>query len=228
MNILHILTMNSKSPSFTVLRRDLGLAAGLLLASAPAAHAAFFYSGLQDIAIPTNLDGVYLDLDTGTTSTSSFTGWDINPFYGGYAIANSPAFQPGRVTTAVDSVVLNLAAGTTTGPSAFSVATTFAGSEGHLGNGAGQFASGTEGYLGFQFTPDGGSVPYYGWMRVVLTPNTTGGLIRDWAYQTDGTAMTVGSMGTVPEPEHTAVVVGVLLGMFAVVKRHRARRKPGA
>ena len=222
MNILHILTMNLKSPSFTALRLDLGLMAGLLLASTPAAHAAVFYSGLQDIAIPTGLDGVYLDLDTGSTSASSLTGWDINLFYGGYAIANIPTFQPGRLTSAVDSVVLNLAAGTSAGPSAFSVATTFAGSEGHVGNGAGQFASGTEGYLGFLFTPDGGSDPYYGWMRVVLTPNTAGGLIRDWAYQTDGTPMTVGE---VPEPEHAAVVVGVLLAMFAVAKQEKVRRK---
>jgi hypothetical protein len=194
----------------------------------PTSHAAVVYSGLQDIAIPTDLDGVYLDLDTGTTSTSSFAGWDINPFYGGYAIANSPTFQPGRLTTAVDSVVVNLAAGTTTGPAAFSVALTYAGSEGHLGNGVGQFVPGTEGYLGFQFSPAGGSGPCFGWMRVLLTPNTTGGLIRDWAYQTDGTAMIVGSVSAVPEPEEMGMVVGGMLGMFALVKRYRARRKAGA
>lgn len=206
---------------------SLGFLASLILASVSTAHGQIVYSGIQDIAIPTDLDGVYLDLNTGTTSTSSFAGWDINPFYGGYAIANSPTFQPGRLTSAVDSQVLNLTSGALSGPSSFSVASTYAGSEGHLGYGAGQFVPGTEGYIGFQFDPGGGNGPYYGWMRVVLTANSAGGLIRDWAYQMDGTLITVGYTGSVPVPESKdGPLVGVgLLGVLALAQIRRARRE---
>jgi autotransporter-associated beta strand protein len=65
----------------------------------------------------------------------------------------------------------------------------YGGSETHLGNGAGQFVSGTEGYFGFRMT--GGN---YGWMRVVLTNNTGGALIKEWAYATGGAAIGVGNI----------------------------------
>lgn len=206
----------------------LGLLAAVLLGGVPVGKAAVVYSGLKDIAIPTDLDGVYLDLNTGNTSTSSFAGWDINPFYGGYAIANSPTFQPGRSSTAVDAPVLNLGLGTSSGPSAFSVATSFAGSVGHLGNGAGQFVPGTEGYLGFQFDPGGSLGTYYGWMRVVLTANAAGGWIRDWAYDTSGAPITVGYTGLTPVPEPSewaAVGVGVLGLAWLAKTRWTSRRR---
>ena len=144
-----------------------------ILASTPALQAQVFYSGIQDIPIPADFDGVYLDLDTGTSSTSATAGWDLNPFFGGYAIANKDSFQPVRLTSAVDGVVLNLAQGTSVGPGS-TFATGEAGSEGHIGGGGGQFAVGSEGYIGFQFTPEGGSGLYYGWMRLLVTVNQIG------------------------------------------------------
>jgi hypothetical protein len=50
------------------------------------AHSAIIYSGLQNIAIPTTFDGIYLDVDTGATSTSTIGGWDVNFFFGGIGI----------------------------------------------------------------------------------------------------------------------------------------------
>jgi len=190
---------------------------GLLLASSTSLHGQVLYSGIKDIVIPAGFDGVYLDLDTGTSSTSAMAGWDLNPFFGGYAIANSAAFQPVRVTAAADSMVLNLAPGTIVGMASM-YATAEAGSEGHIGVGLGQFAAGSEGYVGFQFTPQGGAGPWYGWMRLVLTVNQSGGWIRDWAYDTTGTALAVG-VTAVPEPRSVAIGTAAALALWVGIRR---------
>ena len=80
------------------------------------ARAAVIYSSLKDIVIPTDFVGIYLDLDTGTTGiddSSPLTGWDINPFFGGMDVANSPAFQPARTGTGTTDTVLRLSVGAT-------------------------------------------------------------------------------------------------------------------
>ena len=162
---------------------------------APPTHAATIYSNLQDIAIPTNFAGVYLDLDTGTTGTSSFTGWDINPIFGGSAIGNSAAFQPVRIGTSNLDRVLNLTPGTVISGS-LTYASGFGGSGNigheHMGVGGDQFQVGAEGYLGFKFTLNGGGGVKYGWMRVTLTNNAAGALIRDWGYDDAGGTIAVG------------------------------------
>jgi hypothetical protein len=53
---------------------------------APPASADVIYSNLQDIAIPADYAGVYLNVETGAWNTDIFSpesGWDINPFLGG-------------------------------------------------------------------------------------------------------------------------------------------------
>lgn len=169
------------------------------------ARADVIYSNLQNISIPTTFDGLYLNVETGAWNTPSnlgagVAGWDINPFYGGRVFANSPDFQPVRSGTASDSPILNLAEGTTVGSG--SVFSTFVqgptgetpggpgygGSQMLTGSG-GNFTAGTEGYLGFRLNGTD-----YGYMRVVLTNNTSGALIKDWAYDTSGAPVTVGAI----------------------------------
>lgn len=162
------------------------------------------YSNLKDISIPANFAGVYLDVDTGNWNSdvnSPQAGWDINPFFGGSVLWNSPGFQPVRSGTGATDAVLNLATGTMVdGSSTFSTfvqgpggqnpgGAGYGSSESHLGGGAGQFVSGTEGYFGFRLS--GGN---YGWMRVVLTNNTGGALIKEWAYDNSGAAIGVGNV----------------------------------
>ena len=80
-----------------------------LVVSAPAD---IIYKNLQDIAIPTTFDGLYLNLETGAWNTNMAApaaGWDINPYYGGKFFANSPDFQPVRSGTGSSSAILNLA-----------------------------------------------------------------------------------------------------------------------
>jgi autotransporter-associated beta strand protein len=168
------------------------------------ATAEVIYSNLQDISIPNNFDGVYLNIETGawnTNAMSPVTGWDINAFFGGSALWNAPSFQPVRLGTTSTSAVANLAEGAlVTSGSTYSTFVQGAGgqnpggagygaSETHLGSGAGQFQAGEEGYLGFRLNGTN-----YGWMRVVFTNNTGGALIKDWAYDTTGASIAVGNV----------------------------------
>jgi autotransporter-associated beta strand protein len=174
-----------------------------LVLALPAA-ADVIYSNLKDISIPANFAGVYLDVETGNWNNdinAAQTGWDINPFFGGSVLWNSPGFQPVRSGTGATDAVLNLATGTMVdGGSTFSTFVQgpggqnpggpgYGSSENHLGGGPGQFVAGSEGYFGFRLS--GGN---YGWMRVVLTDNAGGALIKEWAYDNSGSAIGVGNI----------------------------------
>lgn len=169
----------------------------VLLGNLPLAPAAVVYSSLRDIGISADFDGVYLDVDTGAATSGASAGWDINPFFGGFGVANSPAFQPVRTGTGNQDALLRLDAGTLVNGS-LTLATGFGGSASHLGSGAGQFAAGQEGYIGFQLTANGGAGPYSGWMRVVFTNNTGGAVIKDWAYENSGGAIATGRVLQAP------------------------------
>ena len=56
------------------------------------------YSGIQNIAIPADFDGVFLNVVTQQHDTTEFSGWDLNPFFGGLGIANSPDFRLGHLS----------------------------------------------------------------------------------------------------------------------------------
>ena len=168
--------------------RFLAILPALLAVTLVPCRAAVIYSGLQNLGIPTDATGIYLDLDTGITGTNDLSPpdkWDINPYFGGSEVANSPAFQPARTEAGASSPILNLAVGMT-----IDVARLFSSGDGisqaHLGT---RFTAGQEGYLGFKFTNNAATGTYYGWMRVVFTANTAGAVIKDWAYENTGAAI---------------------------------------
>lgn len=97
------------------------LSLALLLTPAPAS-AEIVYSGLWNIPIPLDFDGIYLDVDLGTTSTTETPGWDINLFFGGVGIAGSASFQPGRTGTGNEDPAQRVSAGFVIGPSSSSSA----------------------------------------------------------------------------------------------------------
>ncbi|MDB6134041.1 MAG: hypothetical protein JWM59_2284 [Verrucomicrobiales bacterium] len=70
------------------------------------------YSGLWNIPIPLNFEGVYLDIDTGNTGSTEVFGWDLNIFFGGVAVAASERFQPGRLSIENDAPIQRIDAGT--------------------------------------------------------------------------------------------------------------------
>lgn len=163
------------------------------------ASADVIYSNLQNIAIPATYDGVYLNVENSAWNTNMFSpvaGWDINPYFGGTVLYNSPDFQPVRSGTGSMDAVLNLSLGTAvSGSSVFSTFVQgssgenpggpgYGGSQTHVGS---TFTAGQEGYLGFKL--NGAN---FGWMRVIFTNNTGGALIKDWAYENSGAAIVTG------------------------------------
>jgi len=144
------------------------------------AAADVIYSGYQNISIPTNFTGASVTVDGGT----------INPFFGGVGVANDANFQPVRTGTGGLDPILNLATGTTVNASSLYYSSGAGGSFTHEGTGSGQFTVGSEGYLGMKL-----SGTNYGWMRVDFTNNTSGAVIKDWAYDnTSGAGIEVGNI----------------------------------
>ena len=188
------------SVSDSLRRAVVGMAAALLIQSA---SGTVYYSGLKNIAIPTDFTGIYLNIDNGLTGVMEFTGWDINPFFGGFGIGNSASFQPVRTGSANESPIRALGFGAAVAATSLSFSSGQGGSSAHLGGGANQFGLGQEAYLGFRFSTDGNAGPFYGWMRVVLTANTSGGFIKDWAYESTGLGTLTGNV------LQTAPVAGV-------------------
>jgi hypothetical protein len=189
----------------TQARKPVLLLAFVILSFAipPSANAAVIYSGLQNIAIPTTFDGIYLDLDTGATSTSVITGWDVNFFFGGVGIASSADFLPARIGTGNMDRMLRFVVNDVIDENLF-YSSGEGGSSDHLGVAPDQFQDGIEGYLGFRFTKNDLSGPFYGYMRLTLTANTPGALIHDWAWDDTGGPITI------PEPSRAMLLMAGL------------------
>ena len=171
-----------------------GGAAGLVLVGE--ARATIVYSGQKNIAISSNYEGVYINVTAPASSTSASGSWDLNPFFGGLGIANSPGFQPARSGVGNEAPILALALGMSVG-SSLTHSSGWGGSgaedaSGHLGLGAGQFKSGQTGYLGFKLLS--GNDVNYGWMRVNLTSNGETGSVLDWAYDNTGSPILTGAV----------------------------------
>jgi hypothetical protein len=191
----------------------------LLLAVCLPARAAVVYSGIQNLTVPITLDGLFLNVATGSTTGTYPADWNnkpyFNPFYGGVAVATSDLFLP--VIMGADQLVnvtyssliddtLNYAVGES-------------GSSTHIGAGAGQFVLNTQGYVGFEFQATVGGPTMFGWARVTFA-NTGGGTIHDWAYNDSGYGILAGTLLVVPEPQRALLIFGGLL--MPVFVRRRA------
>lgn len=167
----------------------------LLLACVVESGAAIIYSGAKNLAIPNDFSGIYLNLTTGATGNSEFSGWDFNPFFGGLGVANSPAFQPVRTGSGSEDPILPIFLGNEIGAGLF-YSTGYGGSgaednSGHLGTGEAQFTDGTISYIGFALLRE--EDVFYGWMRVRLTRNGLTGLLQSWAYDDSGVSIRAGA-----------------------------------
>ena len=169
------------------------------LLAAPTKGANIVYSGIQNLLIPLNSEGTYLQIDSGATAATFPPDWAtapwLNPFFGGVYIGNSPLLRPVIVGT---DQILRVEPGTVIG-SESNFASGESGSTTHVGGGPGQFALNVPGYLGFTFRPEAGEVDYYGWLEIEID-NTGPGKIISWAYDnTPGTPIVAGAT-LVPEP----------------------------
>ena len=183
------------------------------------AHSAVVYSGIQNLSVPQDLGGLYLNVFTGATATLQPGDWNtapwINPFFGGVSIGNSDLLRPntdgaGRdLKVAIGSIVNNT----------LTFAAGEAGSTTHVGAGADQFQLGAQGLLAFEMQETVGGPNRYGWMRIVIS-NTGAGTIVDWAYDNSATSIVAGFTGTVLIPEPSRMLL-LLAGIQCLVMRRR-------
>lgn len=198
----------------------------LLCGAAWPARGSVLYSGIQNLNIPANLDGVYLNFTHASnaaafrSSVSEPGSWDLNPFFGGASAGNSDTFLPVLVTSAPDSALVNLAYGTLINASS-TAAPGFSGSTTHMGAGANQFQSGSQGYIGFKLNP--GVNDYFGWMRVTFRDDGGAGTIHDWAWDDSGAGggIYAGSLSAVPETKGRLPLIAAasLWGAMALRRR---------
>lgn len=128
------------------------------------AGAAIVYSGLLNTSIPTDFNGVDVNINGGV----------LNLFFGGVGVANNDLIQPFRDGTVNTDTLLNFSVGTTIDASTLSLSSGYGGSQDHLGS---TFTAGQEGYIGFVINGVN-----YGWMRVIFTNNEGGAMVVEWAY----------------------------------------------
>jgi hypothetical protein len=198
----------------------------LVLVCVPA-KSAVIYSGIQNLSVPQNFGGLYLNVTLPAFSTNggaepvswATAPW-INPFFGGVSIGNSALLRPNTDGAGRD---LNVAIGTVI-DSSRTYAAGEAGSTTHVGAAPDQFQLGAQGLLAFVMQETVGGANRYGWMRILID-NTGAGTIVDWAYDNSASSILAGFTGTmlIPEPSRMLLLLGGLQAL--VLRRRRGSRR---
>ncbi|MDA1262617.1 MAG: hypothetical protein O3B75_06940 [Planctomycetota bacterium] len=203
------------------LTNHFALAAVATAAVAGSANAAMVYSGVLNIVIPANFDGVYLNVETGQNvagSGSGVSGWDLNPYGTStaamslYAASGTGYMRNPDAGTSTSRTLL--AEGTAIGAASFF----YGSSSAVIGTLVGQWSANSSGIIGFKFrtAADGaGPATHYGWMRIAFGASAAFRTIVDYGYESDaGVAINAGA--GVPAPGAIA-----LLGLAGLATRRR-------
>ena len=198
------------------------VAAAVAMGATAAANAAIVYSGVVNFSCAIDIDGTYINVETGQLTNgpeSLVPGWDVNP-YRATTGSGMNFYSPtgGGMVSAVAGTgpAINLAAGTLIGSTSnFSSATTTI----SFGSAAGQWQYASNNIVGFRFVSSAGTT-HYGWMRFLMGSHpATGNLVTrtvvDFAYESvAGESIAAG----VPAPGARA-----LLGVAGLAGKRRRR-----
>ncbi len=190
---------------------ELHFAAAAALCAAGAANAAVVYSGVLNMTIPANIDGVYMNVMTGASGSagSAVAGWDVNPYgatYLSFYAASGTGYM--RHPSATTTAKTNIAEGTAIGGSAY-----FYGSSAAIvGTLDGQWSLNSTGLVGFKFKGED-ALTHYGWMRIAIGASLADRTLVDLGYESvAGEAIFAGA----PAPGALA-----LLGVAGLASRRR-------
>lgn len=189
-------------------------AAAALLAMAPA-HATLVYSGPVNIAIPDNIDGIYLNVVTGASGTTAVSGWDINPYsaLAGQFNLWGPTTTTWLATSGVIDGPYPLAANTSIGPGG-----AFFRPGGNINVGT-TVQLNTVNLFGFQFANEAaGGATNYGWVAISFGATAGSRSIVGYAYDNAGLAV---QAGVVPEPATYALWLAGLAAVGGLASRRR-------
>ena len=181
--------MNNKQLSNRIAFATLA-AVGAMTVGASSAYAAVVCAS-PSIAVPQNIDGIYINLVTGAMGTagSSTPGWDFNPYASSGATLLSFNAATGAGYVSSGGVITPLAGGTPVGASS-----TYLTGVQNTATPMGSYRAGVSGqYLGFRFTEGGNT--YYGWINFTSDgPNGFPANLNNFCYEnTPNTEITAGT-----------------------------------
>lgn len=207
------------------LEKHIVAAAAVAAGVAASANAAIVYSGVVNFSCAIDIDGTYINVETGQLTNgpgAGVPGWDVNP-YRASSGSGMNFFSPtgGGMVSAVSGTgpAINLSSGTLIGSTSnFSSSTATI----VFGSAAGNWQYGTNNLVGFRFVSSAGTT-HYGWMRFLMGAQPGSGnlvtrTVVDFAYESvAGASIAAGDNG-VPAPGALA-----LLGVAGLAGARRRR-----
>ena len=194
-------------------------AAAVAAGVAASANAGVVYSGVINFVCAVDIDGCYINVETGVLSNgpgSGVPGWDLNPYSsaGGMNFFNSTGGGQLRQTGQTTGPAGNLAAGTVIG-SAGSYNTS---TSNVFGTASAGWQYSAVNMIGFKFVSAAGTT-HYGWMRFEMGAAGSAGTamtrtVVDYAYENVANASI--EAGAIPAPGAIA-----LLGLAGFAGRRR-------
>jgi hypothetical protein len=201
--------------------------AAVAIGTAAPASAAVVYSGLINFSCAADIDGAYLNAETGVLSNGpggGVPGWDVNPYStsGGMNFFNSSGGGQMRRPGVTTGTAGNLVPGTEVGSAgSFNTGTGNVYSTTAATGLNGGWTLGAQNIIGFRFVAAAGTT-HYGWMRFDMGLAGSAGTsmtrtMVDYSWESTPNTPIIASAGApdaVPEPSNLTMVTLVASGLL--------------